>query len=211
MKKILIAASLITIVFAACKKERDNISTVQVVSRPTINLPGAFFSIKTGGTLPNITGTSYDSFLNESYPVEIVGTEALDNSTPGLYIISAKATNKYGFYSNQNVYVAVTDIPESANLSGKYVRAATGVQVTVSELANGLYSISNFFGAAGLDANAYFVQVNDSTIDFPPQPTDLGDLVTSNARLSQKPGDTTLTWVLQTLTTNRAVRTFKKL
>lgn len=211
MKKILIAASLVTIAFAACKKEKDDISTVQNVSRPTISLPGAFFSIKTGGTLPAITGTSYDSFLNESYPVEIVGTEALDNSTPGLYIISAKATNRYGFYTKQNVYVAVTDIPENANLSGTYVRAATGVEVEVNELANGLYSVSNFFGAAGLDADAYFAHINDSTINFPPQETALGLLETSNQKLRQRPGDTTLTWVLQTLTTNRAVRVFKKL
>ena len=210
MRKILIAMSFAVITMAACKKDPDNVSTVQTVSRPTIILPGAFYSINTGGTLPTITGTAYDSFLKESYPVEIVGTEALDNTTPGLYVISAKSTNKYGFYSKSNIYVAVTDISPNIHLEGNYVRAATGYVMHVTRLANGLYSVSNFFGVAGLDADAYFAHLKDSIIAMPPQSTSLGLLETSSQKVKMAPGDTTLSWVLQTLTTNRSLRVFKK-
>jgi hypothetical protein len=143
--------------------------------------------------------------------VEIVGTEALDNSTPGLYVISAKATNKYGFYSKQNVYVAVTNVSPNVHLEGKYRRAASGYVVDVKRLAVGLYSVSNFFGVAGLDAEAYFAHLNDTTIVMPPQETALGRLETSNNKLRMVPGDTTISWVLQTITSNRTVRSFKKL
>ena len=157
-----------------------------------------------------ITGTSYDSFLNESYPVEIVGTEALDNSTPGLYVISAKATNKFGFYSKQNVYVAVTNVSPNVHLEGPYIRGT--YKVDVERLANGLYSISNFFGVAGLDAKAFFAHLNDTTIVMPPQETSLGHLETSGNKLLMVPGgDTTIRWVLETITSNRTPRIFRKL
>lgn len=213
MKKILLFATGLTVLFAACKKDDESGTTMVVApSYPTIDFGsgGQFFSINTGGSLPTVNATAYDSTLKESYPVTIVGTEALDASTPGLYVVSAKATNKYGYYSKQNVYVAVTDVSPTCHLEGDYVRAATSYTVHVKRLANGLYSTSNFFGVSGLDADAYFAHLNDTTITMPPQDTELGHLETSNNKLHMAPGDTTYSYVLQTLTTNRSVRTFKK-
>ena len=229
MKKILIAASLGTMLFTACKKDKDQVSTVRVTSWPTITLTGgAFYSINTGGTLPSVSATAYDSFLNEAYPVEIVGTDALDNSTPGLYIISAKATNKYGYYSNQNVYVAVTDIPESTNISGKYKRTdvSTGDVSNVTKLARGLYMLDNIGGVPRTGAGArpdllfpvLFVQANDTLLLIPEQETVVGHIqvedergVNDQAIYRRLPGDTSYRYaIISGAPFGTAVRKFTK-
>ena len=70
-------------------------------------------------------------------------------------------------------------------------------------------STSNFFGVVDLDAKAYFVQVGDTLIDMPTQPTDLGSLTVSNTFLRLDP-DTSFGFVMQTITSNRTVRKFDK-
>ncbi len=211
MKKILIfSIALAGLTYAGCKK-RDSydVSTVQPESYPTITFTGSkFVSIPVGGTLPNISVSAYDSLYNEVCTVE-QGELGVDVTTPGLYFQEFVARNSKGFQSTDVAYVAVTDIDPSFNLAGTYVRAATGYQVTVEEVANGLYSTSNFFGVVDLDAKAYFVQVGDTLIDMPTQPTDLGSLTVSNTFLRLDP-DTSFGFVMQTITSNRTVRKFDK-
>jgi len=229
MKKILIAASLFTIVLAACKKDPDNVSTVVTVSRPTISFSGGqFYSINTGGSLPTVSATAYDSLLNEPYPVSIVGTEALDNTTPGLYIISATTKNKYGFITNENVYVAVTDIPDATDISGSYKRVdvATGQASIVTKLARGLYQLDNLGGVPRTGPTArpdlmfpvLFVQVNDSLLLIPEQATAVGTIqvadengVENQAILRRSPGDTSYRYaIISGGSFGTAVRKFQK-
>lgn len=215
MKKILLYAATLTVLFAACKKDDDNVATKYILnpSFPTIDFGtgGQFFSINTGGSLPTVSATAYDSTLKESYPVSIVGTEALNNMVPGLYIVSAKATNKYGYYTKQNVYVAVTNVSPNVNLAGNYKRIGTTAVAHVEKLANGLYSSDNLFGSTTLFVTFYFAHINDTTISIPDQETELGTLVTSSASLHLAAGDTSYSYkILPNLTTNDALRTFEK-
>jgi hypothetical protein len=230
MKKIMIAASLLTIFLAACKKDDpDKVSTLRDVTRPTISFSGGqFYSINTGGSLPTVTATAFDSALGESYPVTIVGTDALDNSTPGLYIVSARSKNKYGFITNENVYVAVTNIPESTDISGEYKRVdvSTGQAAIVTKLARGLYQLDNLGGVIRTGAGArpdlmfpvYFVQADDSTLLIPEQETAIGSIqvedengVPNQAILRRSPGDTSYRYaIISGSPFGDAVRTFKK-
>lgn len=212
MKKLsFIILALVSVVAVSCDKDKDNVSMEKKVSRPTITVSGnPFYSIKVGDPLPTITATAYDSVLKESTPVEIVGAESLDNTTPGLSVLTLRSTNSLGFYSEKGVLVAVTNVAESIDLSGEYLRAATSATAVVEELANGLYSTDNLFGSPSLFVTAYFVHVDDTTIIMPDQATELGDLVTADASLKMAPGDTTISYKIMTLTTNNALRTFKK-
>lgn len=226
MKKILLF-SAVALFAASCRKESDKISTVQTVSRPTITLPGGeFYSINTGGALPVVTGTAYDSVLKEAYPVSIVGTEALDNTTPGLYIINAKATNRYGYYSLTNVYVAVTDIPATVDISGNYKRTdvTTGDVSIVTQLARGLYYLDNLAGASratrpDLLFPVLFVQSNDSTLLIPAQETAVGNVRVKDtlnrpdmAIYRHLPNDTNYKYAIISPSSvfGSAIRTFKK-
>lgn len=195
MKKIIIAGFCLLAVSIGCKKE-DNVSKVVNVSYPTLSIPGGiYYSINTGGSLPAINGSSYDSVLKESYPLKIEGAEDIDNQTPGLYIVQATATNKNGYKSFQNVYVAVTNIPAAYDLSGQYKRAATGGIATVQEVANGLY-VTNNVGGVVVASNpdlifpVLFVHLRDTVIDLPAQVTPVGTIEAVEEKLVYAP-DTT--------------------
>ena len=203
MKKILVFAAAMTVLFAACKKD-DEVATTNIVAPtfPTITFSaGQFYSINTGGSLPTVAATAYDSTLKEVAPVVIKGTDALDNTTPGLYIVTARATNKYGYYTEENVYIAVTNVSPSINLAGKYLRSATNGIANVTKLANGLYATDNVGGVLRTDRPdllfpVLFVQLTDTSIDLPEQPSPVGTLAGSNEKLIRVPGDTTYQYIL---------------
>lgn len=201
---------------AGCKKvyTTDNVTEKIVEPHyPTITLTGKqYYSINIGGALPTINATAYDSSSNESCPVSL-DASSLDNTTPGLYAVPINSINGDGYTSSKNAYVAVTDIDPSWDLSGQYARTANGYIVEVTKVENGLYSTNNFFGGAGLDgAYAYFVQVDDSTMVMPDQPTDYGTLYTADHSLSTAPADTFYTYSIQggNITSNKVIRKFVK-
>ena len=219
MKKIIVLILALSpiIYFGACKKKYTTDNVTQKVVEPhyatiTLSTP-QYLSIPVGGTLPEISATAYDSVVKENCEMFPVDASGLDNTEPGLYPVEIKARNTDGYISTKNVFVAVTNIPEAVDLSGKYARTANGYLVDVVEVDNGLYSTNNFFGAAGLDgAFAYFVQVDDSTMLMPDQPTDYGTLSTADQTLSTVPGDTFYTYSIQggNITSNTALRKFVK-
>lgn len=186
MKKILILSlALGGLMYAGCKK-RDSydVSTTKVESYPTITFTGSkFVSIPTGGTVPSIAVTAYDSFYKEVCPVE-VGESTVDNTTPGLYFQEFVSKNSNGFRSVTVAYVAVTDVAESADLSGVYKCVGRNGLANVTELANGLYETDNVGGNPTGPVPVYFLQLDDTTIYFPEQPTAAGDMSFTDVSLS---------------------------
>lgn len=187
MKKILLALPLLALLATVgCNKTDDDVSQIVTVSYPTISFNGgAFYSINVGGSVPTIAATSYDSVLGESYPVTVTGQEDVDNTTPGLYIIQANAKNKYAYSQTENILIAVTDISDAEDVSGLYVRAATGGEVHVEKLARGLYSLDNLGGVGASSTSlffpVYFVQTDDSTFILPVQETVQGTVSVKDA------------------------------
>lgn len=227
MKNSIITAAAIVLIAASCKKDDDHKSELRTVSAPTITFTGGkFYSINTGGQLPTVAATAYDSLLKESYPVSLVGTDALDNTTPGLYIISAKATNRNSYSTIENVYVAVTDVAANVNLSGNYKRVdvTTGDVSIVTQLARGLYMLDNLAGAnrasrPDLLFPVLFVQSNDTTLLIPPQETSVGSISVKDslgradmAILRRLPADTNYKYSITSPSSvfGNALRTFKK-
>lgn len=217
MKKILIfSIALAGLTYAGCKK-RDSydVSTIQPEGYPTITFTGSkFVSIPVGGTVPAISVTAYDSLYKEVCQVQ-QGESGVDVNTPGLYFQEFETRNSKGFRSVDIAYVAVTNIPASVDLGGTYKRQGNNAEVHLTEVANGLYQTDNLFGTplgtpGGSYIDAYFVQINDTTIAMPDQPTALGTLATSDAAVHMAPGDTTYRYKIFNLTSNNALRVFKK-
>jgi len=208
MKKLIIVVCFAA-GFTACKKS-DDVSDVVKVSYPTISFTGSkFYSINVGAGAPTIQATAYDSALNESYPVDY-DPSVIDVNTPGLYVVPMTSKNKYGYEGTDVVFVAVTNIPESVDLSGTYLRAATGATPTITEVANGLYMTDDVGGAPSLPITAYFAQLDDSTLVLPPQPTAAGTLSAVNAKVRDVAGDTVITWAVRNASFGTAARTFVK-
>lgn len=189
MKKILILLlALGGMIYSSCKKrDKYDVSTVEVVNFPTITFTGnSFVSIPVGGTVPSIAATAYDSFYKENCAV-IMGELTVDVNTPGLYLQEFVSKNSRGFRATAVAYIAVTDVAESNDLSGTYKCVGRNGLAKVTELANGLYKTDNVGGNPTGPVPVYFAQLNDTTIDFPTQPTSAGDMSFQSVKLSAGP------------------------
>jgi len=191
MKKLFILSLIAAVGFTSCKKKENTVSELHTYSTPLITIAGdQYYSINTGGTLPTISATAYDTFYDETCPV-IMDASSLDNSTPGLYAVTLSAKNKYGMKATKSVYVAVTDVASSIDLTGWYQRNATpGRSAHITKLANGMFMTTNVGGVdttdatTGVPVTAVFAVTSLTTIDFGTQETDAGTLTASQETLS---------------------------
>ena len=217
MKKIFIGVALLTLIVSACKKKENNPSMVVTASFPKVSIVGSpYFSIQVGGALPNITATAYDSFYAEKENV-IIDQSTLDNTTPGLYSVTISAKNRYGFIGYNSVYIAVTNVSDSLNLTGYYFRSLNPSRVTfITKLARGLFMTSNVGGVDTTAATsstlvpAIFAVTSDSTLSFGSQLTSVGTLTSSQEKLTLAPADTTLNYAISLQGFGSSVRTFTK-
>jgi hypothetical protein len=201
---------LLILSVGSCKKDEDDVSHIVTVSTPTISFAGSkFYSIPVGGAAPTIEASAYDSTLGEAYPVDY-DPSVIDVTTPGLYVVPMTAKNKNGYVGADVVYVAVTNIPEATDLSGTYLRVGNNEPMNVTEVANGLYETDDVGGAPTLEVTAYFVQIDETTIDLPPQPTIAGTLYTVNSSVEEDGGTTTISWAVRNSSFGTQQRTFVK-
>lgn len=214
MKKILILSLVAALVYAGCKKPENTVSIIHTYSTPIITISGSiYYSIKPGGTLPTISATAVDTFYHENCGV-VVDQSTLDVNTPGLYNVVLSAKNKYGMKGTKSVFVAVTNISDSLNLSGWYNRLATPNRSTyVSKLARGMFMTSNVGGVDTVTqsssiVSAVFAVTSPADIDFGSQLTSAGTLTTSQNGLAMVPGDTTVSYALALSGFGTQVRTF---
>jgi hypothetical protein len=227
MRKIFLLSIFAALGFTACKKKHNDVSQLVTVSYPTIKITnGQFYSFRVGGgPLPSantIKATAYDSFYRESLPVVVDATN-LTNIAPGLYVATVSAKNKYGYIGYGYVYVAISDVSDSLNLSGLYFRNVgvpaldSARPVYIKKVARDLYTTSNLGGVdTGTQATSItggvFAVTSDTTIDFGVQNTaSFGTFMTAYNRLDLTPGDTTLQYSIQNNQNfSNALRTFTK-
>lgn len=210
MKKILslsIIAAL-SISFTACKKNYDTVSVVKTI--PTIAINGdRFITINVGGTFTD-QGATFVGEDGQSSNIT-ADSNSVNTAVPGLYIVNYSRTTESTFEAADARYVAVTNISNALNLSGEYLRAATGAQVIVTRMSRGLYRTSDFGGAPTLRVVAYFAQINDTTIVAPPQPTaNVGTIAGTNGRVRINGSDTSYSYAVVNPSFGTAVRTFVK-
>ncbi len=219
MKKILIFSVLLAVLAISCKKQPADPSITVTVSYPTITFTGAqYYSIAVNGSLPSVAATAYDSFYHESCTV-LLDASTLDNTTPGLYAVTASAKNKYGYKTYATVYVGVTNEPATLDISGIYYRLANPNRVAnITKVANGMFMTDNIGGVditttPGSVVSAVFVVTSDTTIDFGSQMTSAGTLTASQESLAlvgTGASGTTLNYAIALTGFGTAVRTFVK-
>ena len=207
-------------VAVGCKKKIEDVSSVVTASWPTITTNTStegitkfgtiYSSVNVGAAIGMVTATAYDSVLNEVCDVEVI-TNTVNTSVSGLGLATFRAKNSNGYITTGTVYVGVTSIDDSWNLEGEYKRTSNSALVNVTKLARGLYVVDNVGGAPSLPVVGYFVQVNDSTLDFPLQPTEnVGDIDCLDEKLMATPTDTSYSWIVENAFFGTAVRTFVK-
>jgi len=221
MRKIVAIAIVAAFAVAGCKKKLNTVSKVVQASYPIIKISGSpYISIPVGGAanLPN--ATAVDTYYKEN-PTVVKHLGTLDNTKPGLYTVTYSAKNSNGFEGTANVYVAVTDVSDTFDLSGWYWRplgpdSSLGRSALVTKLARGLFMTSNVGGVDTADAStgavvsAVFAVTSLSSIDFGTQLTSVGTLSAFNTALNVTPPDTSIAYSLDLTGFGSQIRKFYK-
>nr|PZN48418.1 MAG: hypothetical protein DIU61_18790 [Bacteroidota bacterium] len=168
MKKLIIPTlTLLTgILFGAC--ETDDTAHVSIVTTyPVINLNGDEFIIVPVGT-PYSEPGAIALVGEDELPVDIIG--GVDDDEPGVNTIIYSATNTEGFVRSQERDVVVYDpATDAVDLSGSYVREATGVTVTVTKIGPSTYHINDAGGLGEEFLDVVFVHVQGDELVVPYQ------------------------------------------
>jgi hypothetical protein len=201
MKKLLAISAFAALAMASCKKKETTISELRQYSKPTIVLSeGRYYSIPVGGILPTIKATAYDSFYHEDATV-LLDQSKLDNTVPGIYTVIVTAKNTLGMAATDTLWVAVTNIPSTIDLSGKYLRVETDDTMMVTRLANGFYHTSDAAGNGPADTTfvipAVFVQTSNTGLVMPVQNSKFGTFYGTNGFINMGASDTTFEYTLR--------------
>lgn len=197
---------------AACKKDdTDNVSVVRTY--PLITLNGPTVSIVQVGssyTDPGVTAT----LGGQAQTPRVTGS--VNTAAQGVYTIRYSARNPEGDSVFTLRSVAVIDTNQALpDLSGSYVRTATGGISMVTKVRKGLYITDNLGAVPAPSASifpAYFVQTSPTTIDAPIQMVPglgVADFDSESLTLS---GNTVVNfkWAVYAQGFGTAVRTFQK-
>ncbi len=221
MRKILLVSVFAAFIIGGCKKKADNVSTPVTVNYPKITISGSqYVSIPVNGSFTPPSATAVDTFYNEK-PTVVKNLGTLDVTTPGLYTVTYSAKNSYGFVGTANVYVAVTDVSDTLDISltGTYLRLANPNRVAhITKLAKGLFMTDNVGGvditnsATGPKVSAVFAVLDLTTFTFGTQITSDGVLSSNSESLALAAGTspTTINYAIQEASFGTQVRTFVK-
>lgn len=179
MKKILFLSIISTaLFFSGCKKD-GIVSTETNVGNSTITyfvdlaLTGAStMTISKGDTFSDPGAVATEN--GKAVTVSVAG--AVDNSKPGIYVLTYSAVNKDGFAKSvsRTVVVAPGNEMPGVDLSGTY-SATNGLVATVSKIGNGAYFMTNCNHPLTPIAG-YFFSTDGLAISFPKQMTNYGEM-----------------------------------
>lgn len=210
-KYILVAFA--TILFIGCGKE-DVIETdtevghSRIVYFPSIEINGEHLIILQQGA--TFTDPGATALLNAK-PAEFTTTGTVNTGTAGVYNLVYEAKNAEGFSATdfRTVVVIGNDVA-GKDLSGTYLRAATGVTATWTKTANGVYTLENP-GGAGVGAGLTVIAVNytGNKIVIPKQVSPDFGLVSSGSE-SYDPATGTIKYVFFAGGYGTGLRTFVK-
>ena len=152
-KNILLIFLTMEIVCSCNKKDNFNypegtVGISKITYFPVLTKQGSdYVTVAAGGTFtdPGVTAKEGTNDL------AVTTSGSVDTNTPGVYTLTYSAINKDGFSASakRTVVVYSTDVTATANdLSGSYLRAATGVMAIWTRIAPGVYLIANPGGAA---------------------------------------------------------------
>lgn len=212
MKKILLVACGLLIVFAACKKDPDPVSRVVDVTAPSIVVNGdKVVSVKVGGTFTDPGATLTDDVTGAVTTIYADEPIDLDLTKAGMYTLTYSAKNANGYATTAARYIGVTNYNDGANLSGPYVRTSNNRKVNVTKEAASVYAIHDF-GGAGIPADiGYFVVLDTNHIDFGNQYSEtVGYFTAKIDHFYMRTGDTSFAYALDAAGYGTAVRNFVK-
>jgi hypothetical protein len=215
-KSILIFYSLVTLLLVACNKTDihntdEEIGVSKVTHFAVLTLNGEKF-------MPVVLGTPFTDpgIVAKEGSADLTYTRSgsVNPNVAGVYTLTYTAVNKDGFPASieRTVVVYSTDSDAAANdLSGTYLRTATGQVSSWSKLFPGVYRVSNPGGATiGTGTNVFVFNPTGSSIYIPPQVIGDGSEMTSSDGIYTQGSPAKYDWKIVNPSYGTALRTFIK-
>jgi hypothetical protein len=214
MKKIsILVIAIFSIV--SCNKDKinntaDKVGISKVTHFPILTVAGDdIIAIENGSTYnePGVTAKAGDADV----PVTTSGT--VNTGQDGVYTLTYSAVNPDGFSATATRTVAVyTTAADAAShdLSGSYLRPATGVLCTWTKIAPGVYRVFNPGGAAGTNVTVVVFNPEGYTIDMPIQLIADGSPMNSTDEIYTNSDPATYSWKIVNKGYGTGLRTFIK-
>lgn len=212
MKKLRISAPYLLgmIMLLASCESTDTANVSFVTTYPVIELEGDEIMVLGLGsdyTEPGAVATVGE----EEIALETAGT--VDPDTPGVYPVNYTASNSDGYSRTATRQVVIYD-PETdaVDLSGSYIRAATGVTVTVTKIGPSTYHINDAGGLGEIFLDVIFVHTQGDELVVPRQVAPSSGITVSSIPGTGTITDTGFQWQLNASSTyGTALRVFTKL
>lgn len=212
MKKFPISASCLLgmIMLLGSCEGTDTANVSFVTTYPVIELEGDEIMVIGLGTDYAEPG-AVAKVGEEEVALETDGT--VDSNTPGVYPVNYTAVNSDGYSRSTARQVVIYDpATDAIDLSGSYVRAATGVTVTVTKIGPSTYHINDAGGLGEIFLDVTFVHTQGDELVVPQQVAQ-----SSGISVASIPGTGVITddgfqWQLNASSTyGTALRVFTKL
>jgi len=215
-KSILIFCSLVTLFLVACNKTSihntdEKIGISRVTFFPVLTLNGERYTtiaVGSGFTDPGIVAKE------GSADIMYTKSGSVNTNVPGVYTVTYTAVNRDGFPASlvRTVAVYSTDADAASNdLSGMYLRAATGLVSSWTKLAPGVYLVTNPGGASvGTNTNVVVFNSTGNNIHMPSQPAGDGTEMTSSDEILTPGSPAKYVWKILNPGYGTALRTFIK-
>jgi len=215
-KSILIFYSLVTLFLVACNKTNihntdEEVGISRVTFFPVLTLNGERYTTIAVGSAFTDPG-----IVAREGSADIIYTKSgsVNTNVPGIYTLTYTAVNKDGFPASlvRTVAVYSTDADAASNdLSGMYLRAATGLVSSWSKIGPGVYSVSNPGGAGiGTGTNVIVFNPTGNSIYIPPQVIEDGTELTSSDGIYTQGSPAKYVWKIVNPSYGTALRTFIK-
>jgi hypothetical protein len=213
MKKIsILVIALFSLV--SCNKDKinntaDKVGISKVTHFPILTVKGDnIIAIANGSTYnePGVTAKAGDADV----PVTTSGT--VNTSQDGVYTLTYTAVNSDGFSASATRTVAVyTTAADAAShdLSGTYLRAATGSSAVWTKIAPGVYSVFNPGGSPGTNLTVVAINPSGFKISIPPQMAG-GAITSSSSEVYTNSTPPTYSWKIINPGYGTGLRTFVK-
>ncbi|HEX7016629.1 MAG TPA: immunoglobulin-like domain-containing protein [Cyclobacteriaceae bacterium] len=211
MKKFLISTLtlMVGLYLGACESD-DTAHVSFVTTYPVITLEGDPIYITPMGEPYSEPGATATIGENE-VEFEIIGN--VDSDEPGVYPIDYVATNEDGFSRSESRQVVVYDpATDAVDLSGTYIRRATGVTVTVTKIGPSTYHINDAGGLGEEFLDVIFVHVQGDELVVPNQVAPSSGITVQSIPGTGMITDTGFQWSLDASAVyGTALRDFEKL
>ncbi|ULQ53043.1 immunoglobulin-like domain-containing protein [Flavihumibacter fluvii] len=184
---IWLTSIMVTLSIASCKKETTAAVSKEVaVSYPEITLKGdEIVILPVGGTFTEAGAILKDDITGAESDLQPVSNN-VNTAVPGLYVVLYTAANANGFETTVGRKVAVTSVTGTSNIAGEFIRPATGVAMTIDQLSEGVYKITNPGGAGvGAATIVYMVETEKDVYSCPEQPNDAGFMALEDIEFSE--------------------------